>query len=58
MVEKDMKEAREPKEEPVDDATSVGGVSNGGVRIRLEEQGLWKKFNTLTNEMIVTKNGR
>ncbi|CAG0924780.1 unnamed protein product, partial [Notodromas monacha] len=40
-------------------SSSDGSLSAIGVpRIRLEEQTLWKKFNTLTNEMIVTKNGR
>jgi len=28
------------------------------VHVNLEESDLWKKFKTLTNEMIVTKNGR
>lgn len=28
------------------------------VDVSLEESELWKKFKTLTNEMIVTKNGR
>eukprot|EP00095_Tigriopus_kingsejongensis_P000263 maker-scaffold329_size204955-snap-gene-0.12 protein:Tk00263 transcript:maker-scaffold329_size204955-snap-gene-0.12-mRNA-1 annotation:"AGAP011927-PA" len=37
------------------------GNSNGGltsVRVLLQEQELWKKFKSLTNEMIVTKSGR
>ena len=28
------------------------------VHVTLDESELWKKFKTLTNEMIVTKNGR
>ena len=28
------------------------------VNVTLEESDLWKKFEALTNEMIVTKNGR
>lgn len=28
------------------------------VKITLEESDLWRRFKTLTNEMIVTKNGR
>ena len=27
-------------------------------QVRLEDEELWKKFSSLTNEMIVTKNGR
>ena len=27
-------------------------------RVELEDSGLWSKFQSLTNEMIVTKNGR
>ncbi|CAG0916975.1 unnamed protein product [Notodromas monacha] len=52
MVEKDVKGS--VKSELEDGSLSAIGVP----RIRLEEQTLWKKFNTLTNEMIVTKNGR
>lgn len=36
--------------------------SNAGIdrecRVSLEERDLWSKFQELTNEMIVTKNGR
>ena len=28
------------------------------IRVNLEEEDLWKNFHRLTNEMIVTKNGR
>jgi brachyury protein len=28
------------------------------IKVRLEDEELWKKFSSLTNEMIVTKNGR
>lgn len=28
------------------------------VKVSLEEGDLWRRFKTLTNEMIVTKNGR
>ena len=28
------------------------------IRVNLEEEELWKNFHRLTNEMIVTKNGR
>lgn len=29
-----------------------------GVRLRLQDLDLWGKFNSVTNEMIVTKSGR
>ncbi|XP_066928777.1 T-box transcription factor T homolog 2-like [Clytia hemisphaerica] len=37
---------------------NIGKSGNGGIRVRLDEMGLWKSFHQLTNEMIVTKNGR
>ena len=36
----------------------AGGAAGMGVHVELEECGLWNKFQRLTNEMIVTKNGR
>jgi len=33
-------------------------VENSGIRVTLEDVELWTKFQRLTNEMIVTKNGR
>ncbi|XP_071497363.1 T-box transcription factor T homolog [Diadema antillarum] len=35
-----------------------GDPSEKGLKVRLEETELWKKFHKLTNEMIVTKSGR
>ena len=35
-----------------------GKTGNGGIRVRLDDMELWKSFHQLTNEMIVTKNGR
>ncbi|KPJ11384.1 T-related protein [Papilio machaon] len=41
---------------------SVGGSARGGrereVGVALDDRDLWVRFQTLTNEMIVTKNGR
>lgn len=31
---------------------------DGNVKITLDEADLWRRFKSLTNEMIVTKNGR
>ncbi|CAG0885837.1 unnamed protein product [Darwinula stevensoni] len=48
LVEKEMKDEKD-----------AGDFSSScAPKLRLEEQNLWKKFHTLTNEMIVTKNGR
>ena len=33
-------------------------TSEAQPRVELEDSGLWNKFRTFTNEMIVTKNGR
>lgn len=50
-----------------DGAVGVNGGGGGGgglerecreCRVSLEERDLWNKFQELTNEMIVTKNGR
>lgn len=42
--------------------TVGGGSSRGGrereVTVALDDRELWVRFQTLTNEMIVTKNGR
>lgn len=42
--------------------TVGGGGSRGGrereVNVALDDRELWVRFQTLTNEMIVTKNGR
>ncbi|XP_041462908.1 T-box transcription factor T homolog [Lytechinus variegatus] len=35
-----------------------GDPSEKGLKVRLEDVELWKKFHKLTNEMIVTKSGR
>ena len=40
------------------DQPQVVGSGLPQVRIELEESQLWDKFKKLTNEMIVTKNGR
>lgn len=45
---------------------TVGGGGSGGARggrerdvtVALDDRELWVRFQTLTNEMIVTKNGR
>ena len=40
---------------------NLSAVSNGGhqmISVSLEEGELWSRFERLTNEMIVTKNGR
>lgn len=41
---------------------TVGGGARGGrereVSVALDDRELWVRFQTLTNEMIVTKNGR
>ena len=34
------------------------GLEAGGPTVELEDSALWNKFQSLTNEMIVTKNGR
>jgi brachyury protein len=39
-------------------AHSVPREAAGGPAVELEESALWNKFQSLTNEMIVTKNGR
>jgi hypothetical protein len=38
--------------------SSNGGLLDRECRVSLEERELWSKFQELTNEMIVTKNGR
>ena len=37
-----------------------GGVqgAEGRVKVELENRGLWKQFDEITNEMIITKAGR
>ncbi|XP_077977698.1 T-box transcription factor T homolog 1-like [Glandiceps talaboti] len=40
------------------DCTKKGDPSERDVKISLEDVDLWKRFENLTNEMIVTKNGR
>ena len=35
-----------------------GDVSERDLKVSLEESDLWRRFNKLTNEMIVTKTGR
>lgn len=46
--------------EEEDDSPKKEELSSEGkhVHVTLEESELWKKFKSLTNEMIVTKNGR
>lgn len=53
--------------EPVGPGAGVGGAGSGGARgargdrevaITLDDRDLWVRFQTLINEMIVTKNGR
>lgn len=41
-----------------DSSGIVGGMLDRDCRVALEERELWSKFQELTNEMIVTKNGR
>lgn len=36
----------------------VSSSEKGGIVVTLEDSDLWSKFERLTNEMIVTKNGR
>ena len=38
--------------------TTITEVTDNQPRVELEDSGLWNKFQSLTNEMIVTKNGR
>ena len=39
-------------------STTITRESATGPAVVLEEAGLWNRFQCLTNEMIVTKNGR
>ena len=36
----------------------LGSEVTSEPQVELEDSGLWNKFRTFTNEMIVTKNGR
>ena len=40
------------------DNTNSESLDSEKVKIALEEADLWRRFKALTNEMIVTKNGR
>lgn len=40
------------------DNTNNDNLDGEKVKITLEEADLWRRFKALTNEMIVTKNGR
>lgn len=40
------------------DAENKNTTDESQVKIVLEEADLWRRFKSLTNEMIVTKNGR
>lgn len=40
------------------DTESKNATDEGQVKVVLEEADLWRRFKSLTNEMIVTKNGR
>lgn len=46
----------------VEPSSVGGGTSRNGrerdVNVALDDRDLWVRFQTLTNEMIVTKNGR
>ena len=39
-------------------STTITRESASGPAVELEDAGLWSRFQALTNEMIVTKNGR
>lgn len=45
-----------PRETDV--ASTDDSSEDTNVKISLEENDLWRRFKSLTNEMIVTKNGR
>lgn len=50
LNEKDAKE--------VPELTKGKVVKDPNMRIKLEDADLWRSFHCMTNEMIVTKNGR
>ena len=50
LNEKDAKKAPE--------STKGKVVKDPSMRIKLEDADLWRSFHRMTNEMIVTKNGR
>lgn len=41
-----------------EDANTDNSNKDSNVKITLDEPDLWRRFKSLTNEMIVTKNGR
>ncbi|XP_068670602.1 T-box transcription factor T-like [Montipora foliosa] len=46
------------RQREADSANTHENCEGGYVKINLEESDLWRRFKSLTNEMIVTKNGR
>lgn len=60
--QQELKQAKyEEKKKQVDDEKPKKeelSVEAKNIHVTLDESELWKKFKTLTNEMIVTKNGR
>ena len=60
--QQELKQSKyEEKKKQVDDEKPKKeelSVEAKNIHVTLDESELWKKFKTLTNEMIVTKNGR
>ncbi|CAB0030360.1 unnamed protein product [Trichogramma brassicae] len=46
------------KQYDADNCSSSASSSSGGLSLALEDRDLWMRFQCITNEMIVTKNGR
>ena len=58
-IKKKIEDEQPKKEELSSEAKHVHNCDIRRIRIvTLDESELWKKFKTLTNEMIVSKNGR
>lgn len=53
---KNTMSSERPRETDV--ASTDDSSEDTNVKISLEENDLWRRFKSLTNEMIVTKNGR